>query len=315
MDSGASMHMISRKDLNSAELETVTTSRSPTTVIAANGEVQLNEEAVVYVRELDIFLTMKVFEDTPAVLSLGKPCHEHGYSYEWINGQKPHLIKNGIRFSVIRKMSYQSWFLVYLQLLQARISQHPRLLQVRKLIIQITLQQSSQAKVWIDKYGQTRMGWITIPQSCQENVWKGKNGETRTLVKHQRSCYMNQPMWAAAHPGQDRRLHSRLQRATGVRSRGGIVVKKKTAPGSLSTGSPAGRTPPHGDGSMYSQANVRAGKVLRIPIRQLLSVIVDTEKVFREADGPVELVLGWTARGWNGVRPGCAPQKPDGERR
>ena len=34
----------------------------------------------------------------------------------------------------------------------------------------------------------------------------------------------------------------------------------KTAPGSLSTGSPASRTPPHGDGSMYSQANVRAGK-------------------------------------------------------
>ena len=30
------------------------------------------------------------------------------------------------------------------------------------------------------------------------------------------------------------------------------------APGSLSTGSPAGRAPPHGDGSMYSQAYVRA---------------------------------------------------------
>ena len=29
------------------------------------------------------------------------------------------------------------------------------------------------------------------------------------------------------------------------------------APGSLSTGSPAGRTPLHGDGSMYSQAYVR----------------------------------------------------------
>ena len=37
VDSGASMHMISNKDLNSAELETVTTSRSPTTVITANG--------------------------------------------------------------------------------------------------------------------------------------------------------------------------------------------------------------------------------------------------------------------------------------
>ena len=49
------------------------------------------------VKELDIFLTMKVLENTPAVLSLGKRCDENGYSYQWINGQKPHLIKNGIR--------------------------------------------------------------------------------------------------------------------------------------------------------------------------------------------------------------------------
>ena len=40
---------------------------------------------------------MKVLEDTPAVLSLGKLCDEHRYLYEWINGQKPHLIKNGIQ--------------------------------------------------------------------------------------------------------------------------------------------------------------------------------------------------------------------------
>ena len=55
-DSGASMHMINKKDLNSAELETVTTSRSPMTVITANGEVQTNEEATVYVRELGYIL-------------------------------------------------------------------------------------------------------------------------------------------------------------------------------------------------------------------------------------------------------------------
>ena len=88
------MHMISKKDLNSAEMETLTTSRSPTTVITANGEVQTHEEATVYVKELDIFLTMKVIGHA---LSLGKLCDEHGYSCEWINGQKPHLIKNGIR--------------------------------------------------------------------------------------------------------------------------------------------------------------------------------------------------------------------------
>ena len=82
VDSGASIHMISKTDLNSAELETVMTTRSPTTVITANGEVQTNEEATVYVRELGIFLTLKVLEDTPAVLSLGKLCDENGYSYE-----------------------------------------------------------------------------------------------------------------------------------------------------------------------------------------------------------------------------------------
>ena len=54
--------------------------------------VQTHEEAIVYVKELDIFLTMKVLENTPAVLSLGELCDEHGYPYEWINGQKPHLI-------------------------------------------------------------------------------------------------------------------------------------------------------------------------------------------------------------------------------
>ena len=59
VDSGASMHMISKKDLSNAEMDTLTTSRSPTTVITANGEVQTHEEPTVCVKELDIFLTMK----------------------------------------------------------------------------------------------------------------------------------------------------------------------------------------------------------------------------------------------------------------
>ena len=97
VDSGASMHMISKKDLNSAEMDTLTKSCSPTIVITANGEVQTHEEAIVYVKELDKFLTMKVLDNTPAVLSLGKLCDGNGYSCEWIKGQKPHLILNGIR--------------------------------------------------------------------------------------------------------------------------------------------------------------------------------------------------------------------------
>ena len=101
VDSRASMHMISKKDLHSVEMDTLKKSCSPTIVITANGEVQTHEEAIVYVKELGIFLTMKVLENTPAVLSLGKLCDENGYSYEWINGQKPHLIKDGIRIICI----------------------------------------------------------------------------------------------------------------------------------------------------------------------------------------------------------------------
>ena len=68
VDSGASMHMISEEDLSDAEMDILKKLCSPTIVITANGEVQTHEEAAVYVKELDIF-----------------------------NGQRPHLIKNGIR--------------------------------------------------------------------------------------------------------------------------------------------------------------------------------------------------------------------------
>ena len=38
VDSGAAMHMISKKDLSNAEMDTLTKSCSPTIVITANGE-------------------------------------------------------------------------------------------------------------------------------------------------------------------------------------------------------------------------------------------------------------------------------------
>ena len=86
-----------KKDLSDAEMDTLAKSYNLMIVITANGEVQTHEEATVYVKELEIFLTLTVLDNTPAVLSLGKLCDENGYSYEWINGQEPHFIKDGIR--------------------------------------------------------------------------------------------------------------------------------------------------------------------------------------------------------------------------
>ena len=107
------MHMINKKDLNSAEMDTLTKSCSPTIVMTANGEVQTHEEATVYVKEMEKFLTVTVLENSPAVLSLGKLCDEHGYSYEWIKGQKPHLIKKTVfGYSATQRTSFRSWFLV-----------------------------------------------------------------------------------------------------------------------------------------------------------------------------------------------------------
>ena len=68
VDSGASMHMISKKDLSDADMDTLTKSCSPTIVITANGEVQTHEEAIVYVKELETFLTIKVLENTRKAL-------------------------------------------------------------------------------------------------------------------------------------------------------------------------------------------------------------------------------------------------------
>ena len=95
VDSCASMHMISKKDLSNVEMDILTNSCSPTMVITANGEVQTHDNGVC--QRIDIFLTMKVLENTPAVLSFEKLCDENGCSHEWINGQEPHLINDGIR--------------------------------------------------------------------------------------------------------------------------------------------------------------------------------------------------------------------------
>ena len=50
-------------------------------MMTANGEVQTREEATVYVKEMVLFVTVMLLEETPAVLSLGKLCEDHGYAH------------------------------------------------------------------------------------------------------------------------------------------------------------------------------------------------------------------------------------------
>ena len=59
------MHMVSKRDPNSAELETMRISKNPTTVMTANGELQTSQEATVYVKELDLLVAVMLLEETP----------------------------------------------------------------------------------------------------------------------------------------------------------------------------------------------------------------------------------------------------------
>ena len=114
VDSRASMHTVSRKDLNSAELETARVSKSPTTVVSAIGEVPTKGEATVYVRELDLCVTVMLLEDTPAVLSLGNSAKITGLI---TIGPKEAKVSNATW-----RPSYDSLSLVYRQSLSSSSS-------------------------------------------------------------------------------------------------------------------------------------------------------------------------------------------------
>ena len=64
-----------QRDLRSA-LKTMRISKYPMMVMTANGEVQTREEATENVKELDLFVTVMLLEETLAVLSLGKLCED-----------------------------------------------------------------------------------------------------------------------------------------------------------------------------------------------------------------------------------------------
>ena len=57
------------------------------TVITANGPIDTTEEATVYVKDLDMFVTVQILEDTLAVVPLGKLCEENGCTCEWKEGR------------------------------------------------------------------------------------------------------------------------------------------------------------------------------------------------------------------------------------
>ena len=80
VDSGASMHTMSEKDLSSDELDTLRRSRTPPCGTYSQWRSAYNEEAQVFALDLHLFVTVQLLEETLAVLSLGKLCEDHRMS-------------------------------------------------------------------------------------------------------------------------------------------------------------------------------------------------------------------------------------------
>ena len=106
-------------------MDTLTKSCSRTIVIAANGEVQTHEETAVYVKELDVFLTMKVSKTRQQY------CRLKSFAMKTdilMNGStvKNHIsLKTGFGYNATRKTSFLSWFQACQRVLpQARLP-HP----------------------------------------------------------------------------------------------------------------------------------------------------------------------------------------------
>ena len=110
VDSGGSMHMVSKRDLNSAELETMRTSRSPTTVMTANGEVR----PIVKRRKMSNNWTYS-WQLCFLKRHLGKLCEDRGFSYHWTSSQEPHLTKKARDLIAIYQTICHSLSLVYLR--------------------------------------------------------------------------------------------------------------------------------------------------------------------------------------------------------
>ena len=113
VDSGASMHMISNKDLSNAEKDSLTKSCSPTIVITANGEVQTHEEATVYVKEFGYILDFESPRQTRQ-----QHCRLESFAMKTgipMNGSmvKNHIsLRTGFGYNAIRRTSFLLWYQV-----------------------------------------------------------------------------------------------------------------------------------------------------------------------------------------------------------
>ena len=97
VDSGASSHMVCKKDLSPTERLTLRPLEREIPIQTANGIIVISEGCEIYVRDLDMKVFSLVLPATAHVLSLCFLCTIHGYDYHSYNNPTPYLSKHGTK--------------------------------------------------------------------------------------------------------------------------------------------------------------------------------------------------------------------------
>ncbi|MBT3784107.1 DNA (cytosine-5-)-methyltransferase, partial [bacterium] len=97
IDSGATFHLVSLKDLTPTERKTIRPLAEPVKIHTANGDVLIALQAQIYIIDLRCYVWAHCLENTVAVLSLGNLVDEHGFDYIWRSRQTPYLLKDNIK--------------------------------------------------------------------------------------------------------------------------------------------------------------------------------------------------------------------------
>ena len=103
---------------NSAEFETASVSQNTTTVVTANGDVLTKDEATVYVRELDLFVTVILVADTGKSFTR-KTLRRSRVQPPLDLSSETHLMKMVRKSIATRRTTYHSLSLVHRQALEA----------------------------------------------------------------------------------------------------------------------------------------------------------------------------------------------------
>ena len=93
IDSGSGFDLISGQSLTKADRRMITKTDNPCRMATANGITTADEQLSVHVNGINSAVDAVILDNSPCnVLSLGKPCMEKGFGFEWKPGEPPTLL-------------------------------------------------------------------------------------------------------------------------------------------------------------------------------------------------------------------------------